>query len=215
MRTPKGFACAIVRLAVVLAAGATSSARVAPEQAASDSEYRLIDALNDRIQERFKNLRDNRFGYGRVAVLPRTPHQFDAESVSEADVLRDLERAGLRVVVYVTGRTVLRSDRTESSRQALARLSLVKGPAIVTPRAPAARGATPPPAATDLIEEGRNAMLAFGEVDSTEFTRPGWTFIARPVRASDDLCYGCHLEISKSRFESLIGAVLYGYRPIG
>ena len=224
MRTGRGFVAAVSALLITLAAGASMSRDASARQVAGDDEYRLIDALNDRVQERFRNLGDGRFGYGRVAAPMRVPHRFDAESASEAGVIRDLERAGLRVVVYVTGRAVLRSgvDRPRDGVVTLAP-SLVKGPAIVTPKpASASLSVAPPaPAARDLVEESRNAMLAFGEVESTEFTRAGWTFIARPVRASDEICFSCHRDGARIdsngtlRLEKLLGAVLYGFRPLG
>ena len=53
-------------------------------------------------------------------------------------------------------------------------------------------------------------MESFVRGDSHEFVNAGWTFIARPVRASDESCVRCHgatVKIGES-----IGAALYGYR---
>ena len=42
----------------------------------------------------------------------------------------------------------------------------------------------------------RNALLAFGEMEPTEFEQDGWNFVARPVRATDGVCLSCHSESS-------------------
>ena len=66
-------------------------------------------------------------------------------------------------------------------------------------------------------------MLAFGASESHEFVNSGWTFIARPVRASDENCLACHggREIRPSlpiatdtslKIGDALGAAIYGYR---
>jgi hypothetical protein len=222
-----------------VARGAPADERKVPK--GNDAEYRLLDALNERIQERFKRLDDRRFGYARVATVRSIPHTFDAESIGETTALRDLERAQLRVVMYLAGRRVLRADtsiadsptvasaKADLSTVALAqvdpfaKLSLIKGPVVVTP--PLARltvtdGVTAFPAPLDLLDDSRGALLAFTEVESTEFARDGWKFVARPVRASDGVCFSCHRESSIAapgnalRIGDPLGVVLYGYQPI-
>ena len=235
MQAWRGFVVAGCILSTVLAVGgrvargAPADERKVPKD--NDAEYRLLDALNERIQERFKRLDDRRFGYARVATVRSIPHTFDAESIGETSALRDLERAQLRVVMYVAGRRILRADASSvdlstvasAKVEPFAKLSLIKGPVVVTP--PVARfgvtgGVTAFPAPLDLLDDSRGALLAFTEVESTEFARDGWKFVARPVRASDGVCFSCHRESSIAapgnalRIGDPLGVVLYGYQPM-
>jgi hypothetical protein len=91
-------------------------------------------------------------------------------------------------------------------------------------RTAAEPGAAPPPAAADLQPYSRQAMSAFATEQRYDFTVAGWTFVARPVRASKMSCLHCHDENgatyaptrreppSALRLGDALGAVLYAYR---
>jgi len=198
---------------------------------AAEAEYALLDALNDCVQDRFKDLSTGLFGLSRVArPMPAGPHRFFAENLNERSALDHLEAAGLRVVVYLAGRAVLAGAtpavKPPSAVALIARQSspdaarpAVQGPISVTPRS---SGAALPDmlAAGDLLEESRRAILAFAEVESTEFARGSWRFVARPLRASADACLSCHASRAPVaagttlRMGDALGAVLYGYRQV-
>lgn len=211
-----------VVLLLVLVGAALSAGNDA--RRASRQESALIDALHERILDRFRNLRDERFGYGRVAVRATTPHSFDIETPSEAGAISNLRNAGLQVIAFVVGRSVLhQKDATTRvpGPEAVIPLPVVvrralQGPVVITRATPGVNGLSMP-AAEALMDDGRAAMLAFTEVESTQFARDGWSFIARPVRAEDSACFACHTEksaVNPSRPEALLGAVLYGFRPV-
>jgi hypothetical protein len=100
----------------------------------------LIGALNDCIQERFKEV-DQLFGMRRLVPPGYTAHRFHPETVREVAAVSDLDRAGMRVVLYLSGRDILRPqlDRARLSDEAMWRL--IKGPVLIAPSAAAAASA--------------------------------------------------------------------------
>ena len=191
---------------------------VATTASASDVDparaIRLIAALNDCIQERFRKV-EERFGMSRIVRIGATPHVFRPEDTVETRAVGDLEAANLEVVLYVAGRTVQR-PRVDTSRWSPADAwRLVKGPVAIT-RSSRSTGIAPrvapdePPASLDLWDEGRRAFQAFDTRDSHEFQMGSWRFIAKPVRASDVVCLTCH--DGSVRLGDPLGVVLYGYR---
>ena len=155
---------------------------------------RIIGTLNERIQERFKDI-NNGFGISRLMRPERLPHRLEPETVSEMAVVRELERTGFGVILY------LGSHRGS-----------VKGPVLVT-RLGSNDGRSDAPGMPDpseLHDTNRRGIQAFGSADAYEFTVPGWKFISYPVRASSQTCLACHA----LRLGDPIGTVMYGYREI-
>jgi hypothetical protein len=111
--------------------------------------------------------------------------------------VRDLEQANLEVVFYLAGRR-----------------GVIKGPVTITASTNPAVSSDAPPRARDLWDESQQAMRQFTARESHEFANAGWTFVARPVRASDDGCLGCHRSGTETALElgDAIGAAIYGYR---
>ena len=194
----------------------------------------LIEQFDDCIQERFKDV-DEGFGIRRIIRLGETPHRFRPENAREESAVRDFERDGIRVVLYLTGRRVLTEDAPADNEPRptftaippgrLFESSLIKGPVDVAPAA--ADDHAPPVPALDLRAESRRAMLTFDRESSYEFAAGGWTFIARPVRASDPSCLRCHdadgrahtIPSPQAAAPTLkpgdaLGAILYAYRPV-
>lgn len=167
----------------------------------SRPELRAIAELNDRIQERFLDV-DKFFGFRRIVKPDDTPHRFKPENVREIDAVRLLEEARLDVVLYLAGRRVLK-PRTEGMER-----WAPKGPVRI---ASGNGGAGEPPAASGLWNDARDALIAFGSNTSYEFSGPigDWKMIARPIRASGEVCLGCHAPV---RLGDPIGVVIYGYR---
>ena len=167
----------------------------------SRPELRAIAELNDRIQERFLDV-DKLFGFRRIVKPDDTPHRFKPENVREMDAVRLLEEARLDVVLYLAGRRVLKPRSEGMERWA------PKGPVRI---ASGNRGASEPPAASALWNDARDALIAFGSSTSYEFREPigDWKMIARPIRASAEVCLQCHAPL---RLGDPIGVVIYGYR---
>ena len=185
---------------------------------------RLISTLDAAIQERFKEV-DERFGIRRVIRVGETPHAFKPEDATELSAVKALEKADLRVVLYLSGRSgpEPRIDTARSNPGLTWRL--VKGPVEITHAVDGSisAAAEPPPHPLDLWDDSRRALSAFSKTDLYEFQREAWRFMARPVRASDAGCLNCHDDSgttmvprasrsSTLRLGDPLGVVLYGYR---
>jgi hypothetical protein len=168
-------------------------------------EARLIGSLDACVQERFRNV-DNLFGFRCIVRPGETAHRFRPENMRELEDVRELQRANLQVVLYLAARQVLRSipDPLLASH-------VIKGPALVTPDQLQVSDA---PAPLQLWDESRLALQSFDRGESHRFTVGGWTFVARPVRASDQSCLNCH-RADALRLGDPIGAALYGFKKGG
>ena len=211
-------------IATISTASMLAAAFVAPSAATTSSgqepERAAIVAFDQCIQERFKDV-DEGFGYRRIATIGETPHRFDAENAKELFAVRELQRARMRVMLYLTGRRVL-GPKPEASAGPAVFSRIIKGPALVTPTDADASAPVP----RDLWDDSRNAMLAFANSDLYEFSAGAWKFTARPVRATDTMCLKCHAAdgTTRSVFSAVdsslrvgdpLGVVIYGYRPLG
>lgn len=225
MRTsPSGLA--IVGLITAIWVGSTGQSFTAtdfvPDRGAQDPRARvraLIEQFDQCLQERFKDV-DEGFGFRRIIRIGDTPHRFKPENAREEGAVRDLEREGLRVVLYLTGRRALTADGRAPGPPPGP--PLIKGPVEVTRAQRQGDPRTAP--SLDLRDESRRAMITFERASSYDFTAGGWTFVARPVRASELSCLRCHEADgstrtipARDRVPSLrvgdpLGALLYGYQ---
>ena len=208
---------------IVLAAGFSFAVcavhwRSRPLSAAQDSRVagdvntrRLLRVLDDCLQGRFRDVNEG-FGMSRVIRPGETAHRFKPENAREMTVVRDLELANRRVVFYLASRRVLKTMPDPGSWGARDGWGIIKGPVQIASTVSAGLDAddSSPPRARDLWDDSRRAMESFVRGDSHEFVNAGWTFIARPVRASDESCVRCHGAAVK--IGDAIGAALYGYR---
>jgi hypothetical protein len=102
---------ALITVLLIVLAGALSLptrvwARQVTATPPADREARLIAALNDCLQERFRDV-DEVFGIRRITKLGETPHRFKPENVRELEAVEELKRERLRLVLYLTGRRVI------------------------------------------------------------------------------------------------------------
>ena len=212
----------ISAIGVGSAAHSFASRDLVQEHGAQDRGARaraLIDEFDECLQQRFKDV-DEGFGFRRIVKVGDTPHRFKPENAREEGAVRDLERAGLRVVLYLTGRRVLTADGHATGTGLGS--PLIKGPVEVTSAQRQGDLHTAP--SLDLRDESRRAMIMFERASSYDFTAGGWTFVAHPVRASEPSCLRCHEADgstrtipSRDRVPSLrvgdpLGALLYGYQ---
>jgi hypothetical protein len=128
----------------------------------------------------------------RIATRLRSQDQpnFRAETLEEAAALREIEGAGLSVLLYLGSRH-----------------GSVKGPVVLTQAAPR-EGEVARPGASALVDANRVAMQTFARDKAHEFVSGGWKFIAMPVRASNQRCVEGH----GVPLGSVVGVALYGYR---
>jgi hypothetical protein len=209
--------CRAFGILFIVPALAATVAGVAPRPKSQDNGDRfcgLIEVLNACIQERFKDV-DEAFGFRRITKT-RTPHRFEPENVREELAVRDLEREGLGVMLYLAGRRVLDA---RPATDALAS-HVIRGPVAVTSVSPPAG---PQPRA--LWDEAARAMSRFATAETYDFSAGSWTFHARPVRATDTVCLRCHVKDRRITYGAPanrvlddavnlgdpLGVVLYGY----
>ena len=212
MRTHRLVTGAVIVAAILSITSLSMAVAVSARQTSSTPETRLLSSLNSCIQARFQEI-DLKFGISRVIKPGATPHRFEAATVREISAVRDLEDAGLRVVLYLTGRQILRDKPQPAALTADAIWELIKGPVLITQVAAAGSPASAP-APMDLWNDTRQAMLSFATRESHEFALAGWSFVARPVRA-ESMCLNCHREGTAAentlKAGDPIGVVLYGY----
>jgi hypothetical protein len=233
------FSCVIISslfIANILLQSPTAAATSSQESAA---ESQFIDALDDCIQQRFKDI-DQMFGFRRITRAGDTPHRFKPENAKELASVSDLNSKGIHVALYLTSRSVLGDkpdenewvqDKPVRTGQGVTRTSvgsgrgfsrkIIKGPVLIS-----AKDKDDLPMPSELWEQSQKAILAFATKDSFEFSHGSWKIIARPVRASEQSCLKCHLSDStrviplNSEDEKLkplnigdpLGVVLYAYR---
>jgi hypothetical protein len=207
--------------------------------ARSSTQTQIIDALDDCIQQRFKEI-DKYFGIRRIMVAGDTPHLFKPENARELASLKELQKRKLEAAIFLTSRSVLGArpeesewtpDKRVSTRKGVTTTSvgtgtgfsrrIIKGPVLIS-----ARTVEELPRPIELWEQSHKAMQMFAEKhDSYEFTYGDWQFVARPVRASEQSCLNCHktdLSHVMGRLSSNggtelkigdpLGVVLYAYR---
>ncbi|HXG91122.1 MAG TPA: hypothetical protein VNN73_01980 [Blastocatellia bacterium] len=162
-------------------------------QDCEDPDARLLSALDECIQQRFKDI-DFTFGYRRIIRAGDTPHRFKPENAKEVQAVGELAKSNLKVVFYLAGRSVLGAKPSEPE---LTAGKLIKGPALITL---ASEMYANLPKASELWDESRKAMLAFEKTNQYDFTVGKWKFAARAVRASEQSCLDCHVSGAASLF---------------
>jgi hypothetical protein len=214
-----------------------TAAAISSQESALESQF--IDALDDCIQQRFKDI-DQSFGFRRITRAEDTPHRFKPENAKELASVSDLNAQGLNVALYLTSRSVLGAkpdekewvqDKPVSTGQGVTRATvgsgrgfsrrIIKGPVLIS-----AKDKDELPQPSELWEQSQKAILAFATKDSFEFSHGSWKFIARPVRASEQSCLKCHLsdstriiahnpedeKLKQLKIGDPLGVVLYAYR---
>lgn len=213
-----------------------SLAALASQNSADESQ--AIDALDDCIQQRFKEI-DKTFGLRRIMRAGDTPHRFKPENAREISSVNDLNSRKLDVALYLTSRSVLgeKPEEGEWEQNRLVSTSkgvtstaigsgtgysrrIIKGPVLIS-----AKDKNDLPAPVELWEQSKKAMQAFANRDSFEFTLGDWKFTARPVRASEQSCLQCHSVESNAvlarkpgdkplvlKIGDPLGVVLYAFR---
>jgi hypothetical protein len=192
--------------------------RVAGEQPPPGAAEQALERFDAFVQDRFLDS-DERLGIFRV-VDPSDFHQtlrrFRPENEGERATVRDLERAGIDVVLFLAGRSLIGMDDAAPMPRSWARRAMA-GPVLVT-------GTSAPsdlPAPADLTADARRAFEVFARADSLAFERAGWRFKATAIRASRTECLQCHRGAPATAgrparpapaLGDALGAVIYGYR---
>lgn len=154
-----------------------------------DPDASLVIALDECIQERFKDVDEN-FGFRRIIPPGTSAHRFTPENARELEIVKALEKSGLEVALYLAGRSVLGPKPDEAAWRNKNLRPLIKGPVLVSAKY-TRKGDLPEP--SELWEQSRRAMEALKRSDVYDFALRRWSFSARAVRASDGSCLKCHV----------------------
>ena len=227
MRTHR-FVIAVLSLSAVFGVCFAAAVNLsATQRAATDVERAsaLISAFDGCIQGRFRDV-DQSFGLRRIIKPGATPHRFEPESTRELDVVQGLEAEGFRVVLYLTGRRVLRPKNLKLPAPRDLMGAIIKGPVLITTRPARPRPVRAEAAPRAMLwDDSRRRDDRVREADSFDFARADWNFfIARPVRASDAMCLQCHhepvpgvdpargIEVNALKIGDPMGVVIYGFK---
>lgn len=171
----------------------TAVVRVESADASLDS---LVDAFDRTIQQRF--LTAPFFGYARIApAQPTGPRPGHVESFSpgtpeEYAAVAAFKKEGWDVGLYLFGRRVEARTKTKAENDYDIRYRLFN-PIPVTPGLKRSSFRKQ----KKLANEVKRAFLEFQKLDSPNanemrFEIGDWSYIARPVRASNQSCLECH-----------------------
>ena len=223
-----------VAICIAAVALVSSAAAVASRSAGADDAR--LQSLDIDIQARFRKA-DKRFGISRIMTPDhhRAIRRYTPENVAEAQTVSALESQRLQVLLYLAGRRVLTMPAElvwlvphtpgapASVEKAIPLRRVLEGPVTVTPSLSSSMYPRPlpePPPAEDLVEEGVRAFGLFGDGGTTHtFTRDGWSFLARPIRAGTRSCLRCHRYRDgpgsvAMAVGDVLGVVFYAYRPM-
>lgn len=144
-----------------------------------------VECLDRVIQKRFHNI----VGFGMARIVREK--KFVPETKEEKAAVKSLEKAGLKVGLYLAGRRVLEPKSNEHLSGADFFSRTISNPIFVSSKT----GARELPERLALLEPTLKAFAAFSEGKETyEFTSANWNVRARPVRAGDQSCLRCHSE---------------------
>ena len=165
-------------------------------------DTQLIDAFDRALQRRFHDV----IGFGMARI--ETDKRFVPETAEEKAALASLQKAKLKVALYLAGRLVLDSKPVGSNHSMFFRRAV--GRALFISSSTNIRELPQP---SDLWGESQKALAAFSAgSESYDFALDQWTFRARPVRASDQSCLKCHSEDYHIVFEASGGSTI---KPTG
>lgn len=142
-----------------------------------------VECLDRVIQKRFHNI----VGFGMARIVREK--KFVPETKEEKAAVKSLEKAGIKVGLYLAGRLVLEPKSNEYLSVADSFLRTISNPIFVSSKTKAREL----PERLHLWEQTQKAFAAFSEGEETyEFTFAKWNVKARPVRAGDQSCLRCH-----------------------
>jgi hypothetical protein len=165
---------------------AARSQQNSPTQPAQNSHP--LDALDREVQKRFHKV----IGFGMARI--GTQRKFAPETEEEKASVRELNREGYRVGLYLAGRAILGDVPEENRRAKLDFGSSSAGQAFSGPIFLSSADMKGLPTAASLWDETRRAMQSFAAgAERYGFKSGEWDVEARPVRASEESCLRCHV----------------------
>lgn len=186
----------------------------------------MVTRFDNAIQKRF--LTQPGMGIVRVEpVEPRSPHlrQFSPIDLEETASVADFENGGWRVALYLFGKQTMPKVRNGRELKTFDIRYRLHNPLPVTANLKQSQL----PTAEKLIDNVKTAFLEFQAPDGPnengyEFQIGKWSYFARPVRAANASCIGCHVDyvvtaklgggqfkIRKRRIGDANGVVVYGF----
>lgn len=189
----------------VLTADSQVKDKKPPESPKPDME--LIDRFDKAIHQRF--LTKPQLGMRRIGPQPN-PHleRFIPETDDEKTSVTDFQNDGWKVGLYLFGRRANEITITKNGKsgKSLRILNKLNNPLPVTEKLKVKNLTSP----QKLLEQVKIAFLEFQKKDSYEFDLGKKSFIARPVRAANETCLGCHTDFL---ITEIVAKGTYKYRP--
>lgn len=207
--------CVLLLLASVSLAGSARSLSPHAAPAPASDIGSLLRAFDADVQRRFL---DNSRGFGLSRVMTRIPGRhgsitahFTPENDSEQRVVRGFDEAGVDLVLYVGGPSLLMRSSSSGTTpaavatdapqsQALTQVNLMfpvnapwrPRPALAGPVSVIQRSGSEPPGAAGLHQQARRSFVAVRSEDVVQFRQDEWELSVRPVRAAKASCLECH-----------------------
>jgi hypothetical protein len=165
---------------------ATQAQKNSPTQPARNSHP--LDALDREVQKRFHKV----IGFGMARI--GTERKFAPETEEEKEAVRELNREGYKVGLYLAGRAILNDVPEQYRRAKLDFGASSAGQAFSGPIFLISSDTKGLPTAASLWDETRRALQSFATgAERYGFKSGEWDVEARPVRASEEPCLKCHV----------------------
>lgn len=175
----------VVSVSLGLDDAATNAQQNSPTQPARNSHP--LDALDREVQKRFHKV----IGFGMARI--GTQRKFAPETEEEKASVRELNREGYKVGLYLAGRAILNDVPEQYRRAKLDFGASSAGQAFSGPIFLSSAGMKELPTAASLWDETRRALQSFATgAERYGFKSGEWDVEARPVRASEESCLKCH-----------------------
>ncbi|MFL6285547.1 MAG: hypothetical protein ACJ74Q_20605 [Pyrinomonadaceae bacterium] len=195
--SPKSLKPLAAALALIVTAFAASAALGLDDDAATNAQQNSstqpaqnshpLDALDREVQKRFHEVIG--FGMARIA----TQRRFAPETEEEKGAVRELNREGYKVGLYLAGRAILDDVPEQYRRAKLDFGSSSAGQAFSGPIFLSSADMKELPTAASLWDETRRALQSFATgAERYGFKSGEWDVETRPVRASEESCLKCH-----------------------
>lgn len=194
----------------------------------SKPDAEIIERFDRQVQQRF--LTEPNFGFARLVIVskaPDNPHfkHFSPYGAEEVESIRAFEQDGWKTSIYLFGkRTTPKIVKGKETDEFAINYRLFD-PIPVTSKLKEKNL----PKSLKLLKEVKKAFLAFQTPDSPNeneyaFEIGKWSYVAKPVRASQQSCVQCHkdhvvteklgdgkFKFRKRRIGDANGVLVYGF----
>jgi hypothetical protein len=218
----------VLLLVIVLASVASvpsalpSAGKTLPATKVDDKpQMALIDRFDEAIQLRFLDVKM----FGMYRIMPPNPHlrTFSPNTPEEREVVQRFIEDGWRVDLYLFGRRSRRKVVNGKEEEKFTTTYRLNEPVAITPNV----NTSELPKSDTMLHRVKVAFDSFqlGTESTVLFDSAGWSYVARPVRATNAKCLDCHVDhvatstttnnqptFRQRRVGDVNGVILYGFR---